>query len=603
MCGILGYFSASARGAGAESQAEFRKRLESIAHRGPDGRQCFFSDGGHVALGHARLSIIDLTDNNNQPFWRDEVGICFNGEIFNFLTLKKELADLGWKFHTDGDSEVLVVGFLQWGPKIFEKIMGMYAISIYVPKDDTLFLARDVFGIKPLYVREIGECIHFSSEIKALPGPKEVSDDGISDLMTFGYHFGTGTFFSDVTCVNPGEVLRFERDGSTLRRRRHQAKSFESIVAETAAPRSLRKCVEGSVEDHLLADTPVAVALSGGLDSSVVTAIAHEKQQDIRAFTNTFFAEGDAETDHAKILAEKNALNLKILHSDFTDLESVIKDIVYYLEEPLVNMALFNSYFLARATRDEGYKVILVGEGSDEIFAGYPWHALALTETDRLQRLELLRQKRAIVQDPPAYVTQSGRATMLARIEAQKEAYLKDMSEEVGSELNRFLAFDLKHQLVGPQLQRVDRMFMAFGVEARVPFLYDTVLARSFRSRSSSRLDIGEGWLDKMSRRVRYTPRADKLSLARAFKDLLPHEILSRPKFGQKGTVNVGQTPPMQQWTNVFTKVVEADEYRDARERLSPWIDWASIVPKKVKRREQVFLTMLAMSVGFMRQA
>jgi len=232
--------------------------------------------------------------------------------------------------------------------------------------------------------------------------------------------------------------------------------------------------------------------------------------------------------------------------------------------------------------------VALVGEGSDELFAGYPWHALPLTEASRGAMFDILFAKRAVMAEPPPYLTETARRAILSRKAEQKAIFLDEMTIDVGPDFNRFLLFDIRHQLVTMQLQRIDRLFMAHGIEARVPFLYDDVLRWAFHARPEERLDLAETNADR--------PRRDKLCLALAFRDRLPRRIVERPKFGKGGSANLGVTPPMKQWPMVFERVLTDRRYEAGREIASPFIDWAALTSAKTERKEQMFLSMLVMA-------
>lgn len=553
-----------------------------------------------LTLGHTRLSIIDPTAQNDQPFQEGRVVLAFNGEIFNYPDLREQLAAGGRVFRTQGDSEVLAAGYLAWGPELFRRIKGMYAIALYDRALSRLYLSRDLFGIKPLYVSTEGGALRFASELKWLVGDLRLDPAGFCDLLAFGYHFGPRSLYQGITAVPPGEVFQYDDDGTQLTKTCWSAKSFESILASAPRRARLGRCLEDSVRRHLIADAPLATMLSGGLDSSIVTVLARQHAPTLSAYSSTFFPDGDAEIHYSALLARHSRFDHHIVRSDATDLEAELDAITWYLEEPIGNSAAFNSFSLGRRLREDGYKVALVGEGSDELFAGYPWHALALGGRPWSAVFDALREKRAIVPEAPPYLTAQAGAAMQERMAEQREIFLSEMQADVGSPLNRFLLFDMRHQLVSSQLQRVDRMFMAHGVEARVPFLYDDVFGCAFRTSADDRLDVSATRLRTFLRRIRYSPRQDKLCLARAFRHLLPEEILGRPKFGKGGSVNVGQAPMMRQWAGLFRKVLRDDDYAVARDALAGWIDWGAIDPQRVTRREQMFLTMLAMNMRHM---
>ena len=597
MCGILGYYTAEKSKINSQKEIEFKKNLQLLDHRGPDNHDLLIRQSEGLMLGHARLSIIDLSENNNQPFIKKSVSLVFNGEIYNYLDLKQELIDLGYEFQTEGDSEVIATGYHKWGRELFRRLKGMYAIALYDSAKKNLYLARDPFGIKPLYVNYSNDQISFSSEIKSVIKSSNLCQEGFSDLITFGYHFGNNTLYEGVNQIEPGELCSITINNNRLDIKSNLIKPIESIAARKSNWDSFEECLIDSVNRHMISDTPVASALSGGLDSSVVTSIASKFNPEILSYTNSFWPEGDNETLHASEVTKYCGLKHRIIYSEIDDLEKELKGLSWHIEEPIVNTAVFNTYSLARGMNKDHFKVVLVGEGSDEIFAGYPWHKLALSKNSNAQIFESLRTQRAIIKDIPKYITRKYRKNLSKRINEQYQIFENVMKADVGSRLNRFLLFDIKHQLVTSQLQRVDRLFMAFGIEARVPFLFDDVLSWSFMQKDSDRLDVSNSVWRRLVRKFNPPPRRDKVCLSIAAKKYLPDIILRRPKFGKTGTVNVGQSPALHQLPILFKKIVENSEYYRSREYLSEWINWDVLSETKLTKREQLFFIMLIFSI------
>ncbi|MEM7429030.1 MAG: asparagine synthase (glutamine-hydrolyzing) [Pseudomonadota bacterium] len=599
MCGIAGvlFHVRQAENAGMRI---VRERTALISHRGPDFARCMMCDEGRLFLGHARLSIIDPSPANNQPFEADGVILIFNGEIYNFKDLRSDLQASGVEFHTVGDSEVIARGFRHWGVQLFERLKGMYAIALYDLRSGHLYLARDVFGIKPLYYRQAPGEFSFASEIKGLSADRSYryDFDAFTDLLTFGYQFGVQSAYEGVLQIEPGSVLVVQSTPGGVRLQHTQAKTLAGTASGGAAPdaEALKDCLRDSVERHLQSDVPVAISLSGGLDSSAVTALAAPHSPQPGIYTNSFFhdLDDDPEVHHAKLVCERHDLPINVIQSRVDSLEHSLSQIMWHLEEPVANSAHMTSFFAGAAIAQAGYKVALVGEGSDELFAGYPWHPLGLPHCEPEGFADLfveLQRQRAMGIEPPAYLRPEFHAPARERIERQRALFSEAMSEDVGSTLNRFLLFDIKFQLQFGQLQRVDRLFMAHGVEARVPFLYDDVLRAAFALPDRAKLSQSEAAPEANPL------RPDKLCLAEAMGDLLPLDVLTRPKFGKRGTPIIISTPAMEGLPKLYRKVLTSSEYQDVREVLGEWIDLQYFQDEEVVARLKMMICLHAFAV------
>lgn len=599
MCGIVGLLVASARGVTEERVGRFRRRLAMLDHRGPDNRD-YHRIGEKLLLGHNRLAIIDPTHANDQPFVGDDTILIFNGEIFNFPDLREELKGRGMRFRTAGDSEVISAGYAVWGTEIFKRLKGMYAIAIWDKRDGTLHLARDAFGIKPLYVCDRGGELQFASEIKAIETEVGIDPTGFADLASFGAPFGPATLYSGIEAVEPGWRHSYRVVSGEITCTRSADKPLADLAYRRPPSRDLGDMLRKSVADHLISDVPLASTLSGGLDSSVITAAAAARNPNLKAYTNTLFPDGDAETQHAAIVSRHLGIEQKTIFSHVEDFEATLRQICYFVEEPLINSAIFNSWFLAKAIRADGFKVALVGEGSDEIFAGYPWHALGLEDADLATVFGKLRERRAVSLEPPSFLSAAMRAAFAERLREQEAIFEREMSGPRGDRFNDFLLFDVRHQLRSYHLQRIDRLFMAFGVEARVPYLYDDVIQCAFALAPWRRLDVSEHWLARLRRRFRPPLRTEKACLAEAFAGDLPREILARPKFGKGGTVNLSLAPSLKGWPALTKAITTAPRYAEARDLLGPHVDWKTAAAAKLPRKEQMFLSMLTLGTDAM---
>lgn len=596
MCGILGVAHATDP---PLADAAFRELLSRLRHRGPDAMETYAAPHGRLLLGHVRLSIIDLSEANNQPFRTGRTVTVFNGEVYNFPALRSELTRQGVTFQTAGDTEVIARGYEAWGEAVFARLEGMYAIGIYDVAADRLVLARDVFGIKPLYVFHAGAEFRFASELKALgvSGRLPLDRDVVFDLATFGYPLSDGTLLAGVEQVAPGDVWTAEPRGGAWCVARRQAKRLASI-ADAAEPSAdaLRSRLAASVEAHLLADVPLAVSLSGGLDSSIVATLLARGGARLHAYTNTFAASGvDPEVEHARHLASHLGLPHTVLQSRVEDLGELLREAAWFLEDPIPNPGLLHSYYVARALRRDGYKVVLLGEGADELFAGYPWHRAALAygrQGPRRVFAELERQRsiyRSLVrrqQPSAARWTQARRAAQSARFEAAWNACDR-------GPLERLLHFDRRFELVGNQLQRVDRMLMRHAIEGRVPFLYDGVLAAAAALGDARKTRLPRWWerLTGLS-----LGRREKLGLADALRADLPAVVAEREKWGGRGTVNLLRSDALSQLDDVYRRVLTEPALAEARAVVGDWFDFDALAAWR-SQRGRLFICLLLHSI------
>lgn len=568
MCGLAGLAQSSER---FPSRERFAKAVASLRHRGPDSQGLFWAPQDGVALGHVRLSIIDPAARSDQPFHTERCALAFNGEIYNFRWLRAELEATGVAFQTAGDTEVIAQGYAIWGLDVFRRLEGMFAIALFDKQTGELHLARDMFGIKPLYLSALSDGFIFASEIKAIRAMRGLTMDfdTLIDTAIWGYPLSMASAYAGVSQIAPGSVVSLKpmADGWTAASSPSKSTmSFYEGSSKGSAP-SLRGALEASVRDHLIADVPVAVALSGGLDSSIVAALAARETSDLTAVTATYADHDDAEVAHARLLCRRYGLRHEVLRLRTDDLESRLRSICHHLEEPIANINALLSYDLSRGVRDTGFKVILMGEGSDELFAGYPWHRFARQsdlrdDPGKLFDAYLRRRGSGRYR---TYIQPQALAVAERRAAAQRAEFITEFDVQTSAPLDRFLRFDQIYQMQFSQLQRVDRMFMAHGVEARVPFLYDGVLEASAALGGDEKI-----WLE--GERIR--DRSEKIALAEAARDLLPAEILERHKFGAGGTLNLWDTPLMLELPALFEACATADRFRDARAVTSRWIDW-----------------------------
>ena len=558
MCGIAGCYRQ------ADGQKLVDVMSERIAHRGPDSAGTWSHEGdwGAVHLGFRRLSIIDLSSAADQPLTKDGLTIIYNGELYNYRALRAELSAHGVRFRTQSDTEVVLEAWRRWGPGALERFRGMFAFALFNQRTGDLVLARDPFGIKPLYYLPRGGGAVFASELKALVaaiGSELRIEPGALVASMLYYWLPEQRCAIDGVRKLPGGSWALLRPDGTLTVQRYWR--IADVAAEAAAgpPADLGAVIEESLTAHLVADVPVSSFLSGGLDSSIVTVLAHQAAQEIDAYTITFRPEDqrlEAMPDDA-VYARKVAAQygIKLHEIEISpDIVGLLPRMVDVLDEPIGDSAAINTLLMCEAARERGVKVILSGMGADELFGGYR-KQMACLMAGRYGRLPAAPRAGVRFAVDRIPVSMGGRGLRYARwakrfltfaelpeeprfrrsytmydpaelralvspdlagyvdqvIDEHSEIYLDNSLDD---EVNRMCLADSRLFLPGLNLAYTDRASMAASVEVRVPFV-DPVVARAAFS-------IPGG--DK----IRH--RQGKVALKRAAEKWLPREIVHRPK-------------------------------------------------------------------------
>ena len=498
MCGIAGYVSEN-----KIEPAALKAMTERIAHRGPDGEGFFVDD--KCGLGHRRLAIIDLK-TGDQPIYNEDktIVVVFNGEIYNFQTLRQELEEKGHRFQTQTDTEVLVHGYEEWGGVLTEKLRGMYAFAIWDTVKESLFLARDKWGIKPLYYYQTDHSLLFASEIKAfLDHPdfqKQLNEEILAAYLCFNSVPTEETLFKNVFRLEPGHRMMYQAGKITIE------KFFELDLDDAAASKTydpeaaaqeIRAAMEDSVKAHGFADVEIGGFLSSGIDSSYLVSLAKPD----KTFTVGYDDPKYDEISYAKDLAEK--LQIKNFSRTITkeDYIKAFPDIVYHMDEPLADPSAIALYFVAE-TAAKQVKVVTSGEGADELFGGYLTYREEIDQQGYMKiPFPLRRAASAIAGLFPEFpgrnfIYRRGKKLEeyyigLGRVFEDKEAvsilknktqistreilkpYYKAHAKD--SNLVKRQIIDYYFWLVRDFLHAVDRNTMMFGLEARTPFLDDAV--------------------------------------------------------------------------------------------------------------------------------
>ncbi len=501
MCGFVGFSGK------LENKKEIlNKMMGRIIHRGPDSEGEFISDD--IALGFRRLSIIDL-EGGSQPIYNEDgsIAIVYNGETYNFGELRQELKADGHVFATDSDTEVLVHGYEKWGESLASHLRGMYAFVIYDKNKNSIYGARDIFGIKPFYYyrTEDGDYI-FGSEIKAfLEHPrfkKELNKNALRPYLTFQYSSLDETFFKGVYKLPPAHFFTLKlNDGDTITPVRYWDADFTEVPGDFEGyVHEIDKCVHESVEAHRISDVKVGSFLSGGVDSSYITACLMPD----KTFSVGFDFDKFNETDYAAELSEKLGVEnyRKMITAD--ECFGALSDIQYYMDEPQSNPSCVPLYFLARLAK-EHVTVVLSGEGADEIYAGYEWYDEAGIMKKYKKLPKFIRVAAAEVAKKLPYfkghdliIKSSGRPEDYfigqAMVWDEKDAMrvlkpqyrvgpsVKEVTAPIyqrvkdKSELDKKQYLDLHLWMPGDILLKADKMSMASSLELRVPFLDKKVM-------------------------------------------------------------------------------------------------------------------------------
>ena len=561
MCGFVGI---RRRDGGPAESRDIERMLEPLLHRGPDGRGIWFSDG--IALGHLRLSILDLSERAAQPI-ATEGGrqvLVYNGEVYNYEELRGELEREGVRFQSTGDTEVVLQALVRWGPE----------------------LARDRLGIKPLYVAECGPELLFGSEPQALlahPGMSRRPDRlAIASFVMRGRPDARLTMFDGITAIEPGSWWRVTGDGVRRHRWFHvlDALDIDRLLAEShiGAVERFERALDESVRLHLAADVPVATICSGGVDSSLVTAVAHRHLDGLRTYVADLpFARGEG--DKAQRVADSLGVPITRVPIEREEYLSCWPEAVASDGHPCFHRSNVALFLLARACRKDGIKVLLNGEGADELFGGYLWQEAAYRTHDWRSRLARAlipfpRQRRRVrrtlksrrFQALPGVAGLGVRAiaTVDGEGELRRRALL-DKLARVRSQADRaFLArcLDDLYYSLDPLLRRHDRMAMAASIEMRVPFLENALIDLGMHLPRRAKLHRGVSkWVVKQAAR-KVLPEDVVLAEKRAFP--MPPDFDA----GCEALLDGGAAGELLHWTESTRRAVTLVAARDPKLRF-----------------------------------
>jgi len=556
MCGITGLFHTD----GAPvSSVILKKMTDAIAHRGPDG-EGHFVDGG-LGLGHRRLSIIDLSSAGHQPMASEDgrYVIAYNGEVYNFNELRIELEAAGHRFHSRTDSEVVLKALVAWGSKALLRFNGMFALAFWDKHERKLLLARDRYGIKPLYYACIGSSVVFGSEVKAILASGEcrvrMNKAGLLEYMTFQNFFTDRTLFEDVRLLPAGSYLEIHqgRSPGAIKPTEYWDYSFvepEGEVDEREYIEELDRLFVQAVSRQLVSDVDVGAYLSGGMDSGSVTAIAAKQLPYINSFTCGFdlnSASGVELGFDERPTAEYMSYVFKTEHYEMVlkagDMERAMPSLVWHIEEPRVGQSYPNYYAAKLASKF--VKVVLSGAGGDELFGGYPWRyyrAVVNNDFDHYidkyygfwQRLMTNAEIRDVFSPIWGDVAHVSTRNIFQDV-FRKHAVRLTRPEDY---INHSLYFEAKTFLHG-LLVVEDKLSMAHSLETRLPFLDNDLV--DFAMRIPVRLKLGnlgevvplnENEPGGKTKKYFEKTRDGKLLLRKVMERHIPSKITEREKQG-----------------------------------------------------------------------
>lgn len=523
MCGITGIITSFNKSVLFE---DLKRINDKIAHRGPDAEGFYFYK--NVGLGHRRLSILDLSEAGNQPMiYAENLVITYNGEIYNFLELKEELKVLGYQFMTNTDTEVIIAAYHKWGFECLSKFNGMWAFAILDIKKNTVFISRDRFGVKPLYYSENSGEFVFGSEIKQLLNDKsnKVNLEVLVEYMiTFIDNHTSNTYFEGVYSLPPGHYMLFDLNTSTYKiHKYYELLPKESLGNLSGAKASdyFKEVFTSSINLRLRSDVKVGTCLSGGLDSSAVSALANYQYRTAagKKFTAIHAKSIDSITDEssfAKSVSDYLDLDLHVVSPSTEDFKSSIEEVVYTQEEPFGSPSMFMGYHVFKKAKELGCKVMLNGQGGDEVLLGYErYFASYLYQIGFVDALKQLwyqsRNSSLKLYEPLVYFFyftsfKIRRKLLLKRSFLKKELKRKFDFKEIRKSVDSFKNISKLqiHEITVVQLPHLlryeDRNSMRNSIETRLPFLDYRVVEAGISF--SPKLKIKNGWTKYILRLV-----------------------------------------------------------------------------------------------------
>ncbi len=583
MCGIAGVFNYGS--SPTDDRAIACRMRDAMTHRGPDDAGLYQSPDRRVVLAHRRLSIVDLTPSGHQPMTNEDatIWITFNGEIYNHLEERATLVARNHLFRSRSDTEIILHGYEEYGQRCVSRLDGMFAFALWDGGRRQLLLARDRLGKKPVYYTRAGGRFLFASEIKALLQHPEVVRDidpiALDSYLTFANTPAPLTLFKNIFKLPAAHLLRCQSDG-TMHTERYwsplEGPAWPAVNGAESVER-VRELIERAVAKRLMSDVPIGAFLSGGLDSSTnVALMSHLSSEPLRTFSVGFEGFGEDENFHDLPYARRIAREFGCDHEETTitakDCQRAVPQLVFQQDEPIGDPACLPMHFVAQAAKQRGVTVVLVGEGSDEVFGGYPdMMRLIGSHNGAWRRLRGLPRAARLALYHGARITgvNDGRADVLRRLTVgeplywgldvvfsdleKRRLYRSGASPDQGSSaasvvsgyyselcrsrpnadfLQQMSYVELSNRLPELLLMRVDKFSMAHSLEARAPFLDHELVSYALSLPQHAKISGGE------TKRV----------LKQAVGDLLPSDVVHRPKQGFRVPLPAWLAGPLSTW-------------------------------------------------------
>ncbi len=531
MCGIIGQICYR----GIIDREEFVRMRDTLSHRGPDGAGNFFDDSEQVALGHRRLSFLDLSESGQQPMPNEDgtLWLTFNGEIYNYVELRSRLEAKGHRFRSTSDTETILHGYEEWGPDVLSHLKGMFAIGIYDTSRRELFLARDRFGIKPLYYYRDASTFMFASEIKALVASKRMRRslryESIHDYLAYRFVPTPWTIWRNVFKVPPANYLLHRHDG-TISVREYWSLPIDAgvDVDRRIAVERVDELLEKSVCEHLRSDVRVGAFLSGGYDSSALVQYMKRLEYPRRTFAIGFEGWDDSEHKYASQVAQ----TLQSEHTNHIVDQcslNLVEKLMYFYDEPIADISIIPTYLVSQVA-SQSVKAVLSGEGADEMFCGYGWQrAFALDQAQRPRNGHAADAANQAADKYAEYMAMGRfRNTEIRRLlhpdlapadGTDSDWWYRSLSQGQSSPVKSMQYLDIKSFMAELVLTKVDRASMANSLEVRVPFLDHELFE----------------YVISLQDQVYFDPGKTKVLLRHILEPVLPKTIIDRPKQGFVG--------------------------------------------------------------------
>ncbi|MEK9634074.1 MAG: asparagine synthase (glutamine-hydrolyzing), partial [Opitutae bacterium] len=568
---------------------------ELLAHRGPDGEGTWMDDVGKVGLAHRRLSIIDLSSAGAQPMkGRDGTIITLNGEIYNYLELQGSLNE-NWDFASESDTETVLAAYHKYGEDCVDHLRGMFSFAVWDDQKQRFFCARDRFGIKPFYYVVVDGVFYFASEAKALlPVLPDIETDpeAMAEYLTFNFVIGENTLFKGVKQLLPGHGLAIE--GGELRTWRYWDVNYQVDWdhGEEWFQDQLRSLLDDSIDVHLRSDVPVGAYLSGGIDSSLMAILAAEKDAQNRETFHGRFLEypGYDESNFAQMASDQIGGNLNIIDITHKDFEENLRKVIYHLDYPVAGPGSFPQYMVSKLAAEK-VKVVLGGQGGDEIFGGYARYLLAyfeqcinaaidgtykdgnfvVTIESIVPNLGILREYKPMMREfwreglfgnlEDRYFRLVDRSSDMDKeidwtaldkprvFDSFREIFLNKSNVRKGAYFDHMTHFDFK-TLLPALLQVEDRMSMAHGLESRVPLLDHGLVER----------------IATASAEVKFSGGNMKHLIKKSYEGVLPDGIVNRRD-------KMGFPVPLKEWLGNPLKGLVQEVFDGMKQRNRPYIN------------------------------